>query len=91
IGKSFDEQRIEQLKNINKNICELKREHECFKNEYEKSHRDWTEAELRRKVGEIDSKRRVYKHLGKEYPEVVLLLKNNYLFINYGKKINSFY
>lgn len=59
IGKSFDEQRIEQLKNINKNICELKREHECFKNEYEKSHRDWTEAELRRKVGEIDSKRRV--------------------------------
>lgn len=71
IGKSFDEQRIEQLKNINKNIRELKVEHERFKNEYEKTHRDWTEAELRRKIGEIDSKRSLYKHLGKEYLEEV--------------------
>lgn len=75
IGKSFDEQRIDQLKEINKNINNLKKEHEFFKTEYEKSHRDWTEVELRRKLGEIDSKRRIYKHLGKEYPEVVTASK----------------
>lgn len=72
IGKSFDEQRIDQLKEINKNINNFKKEHEFFKNEYEKSHRDWTEAELRRKVGEIDTKRNHYKYLGKKYPEELI-------------------
>lgn len=61
IGKSFDEQGIEQLKNINKNICELKIEHKRFKDEYEKTHRDWTEAELKQKIEEIETRRAQYK------------------------------
>lgn len=73
--KTVHENQLEEFKKLNKAIMGLKLEHSSFKNEYEKSHRDWTETELRRKVAEIDSKRRMYKQLNKEYPEDIIIAK----------------
>ena len=75
IGKSFDEQHIEQLKDINKTILGLNKVHDKFLVEYEKSHRDWTEGELREKVSYFDSIRRVRKNLGQEVSEPLIYQK----------------
>lgn len=75
IGESDQKKIVNQLEEINKNIKSFKNEHENFKKEYEKSHRDWTEEELRMKVRGIDLKRARYEYLNIEYPESTIKRK----------------
>lgn len=75
IGESDQKKIVNQLEEINKNIKSFKNEHGDFKKEYEKSHRDWTEEELRMKVRGIDLKRARYEYLNIEYTESTIKRK----------------
>lgn len=68
IGKSFHEEVVENFKELNQNLKKIVIEQDKFKNEYEKTHRDWTEQELRQQINILDRKRELYKRLGKELP-----------------------
>lgn len=63
IGESFGDQIIEQLKNTNMNLINLKTEHQMFRNEFEKTHRDWTEIELEQKLAFLKKQRAISESL----------------------------
>lgn len=89
IGETIEEKLVKKLEEINQSIKSFKNEHENFKKEYEKSHRDWTEEELRLKVRGLDLKRARYKSLGIPYPESTKPKRKNKLSIQQLRKQNK--
>lgn len=75
IGDTNEEKLINELKNVNTNIKNLRSICSNFTAEYEKAHRDWTESELKQKIREIETRKTQYKWLGKEYPKDIVIPK----------------
>lgn len=75
IGKNLNDQLIDHLNSINTSLVNIKVQQENFRHEYEKTHRDWTEQELRQKIRALDKKRELYKYLGKELPADLVIVR----------------
>jgi hypothetical protein len=69
IGKSFEEQAIEQVKALNQKLTYIKNEQANFNYEYEKIHRGWTESDLRRTLSLIENRRRQDQWLNRKSEE----------------------
>ena len=69
IGKSFEEQAIEQMKALNNKLTYIKNEQANFNYEYEKIHRGWTESDLKRTLSLIEVRKRQDQWLNRKSEE----------------------
>ncbi|MCF0265995.1 hypothetical protein KW868_16225 [Acinetobacter guillouiae] len=65
IGKSFEEQLIGQMKNIDHTLMMIVDEHKIFNNQYEKTQSGWTESDLKFKLSKIKAIRKRDEYLGR--------------------------
>ncbi|WP_284880703.1 hypothetical protein [Acinetobacter variabilis] len=64
IGKSFEDQMIGQMKDLNEGLKEIVQQQQKFHSEYEKNHREWTEQELKLKLLDFQKQRNIREKLG---------------------------
>lgn len=69
-NKTFEEELVSNIRNLNKNLMSISREQASFRKEYEKTHRNWTEKELRLKLNELEKFRKVRQHLGLDHKKI---------------------
>lgn len=89
IGKSFEEQAIEQMKALNNKLTYIKNEQENFNYEYEKIHRGWTEEDLKRTLSLIETRRKQAQWLNTKSEEDRYKKPNKKQSINQLRKKNK--
>lgn len=71
VGKTFEVQLIQQIEGLNTKLKSISKAQENFQSEYEKTHRDWTEQELKLKLHSLERTRNIRKAL-KLPPEKII-------------------
>lgn len=64
IGRSFEDQMIDQMKDLSKGLKGIIQQQKNLHSEYEKNHREWTEQELQLKLIHIKNQRNIRERLG---------------------------
>lgn len=64
VGKTFEDKLIKQIEGLNTKLNLINKAQEAFRSEYEKTHRDWTEQELKLKLHHLEKTRNIRKSLG---------------------------
>ncbi|OAL85819.1 hypothetical protein AY605_14575 [Acinetobacter sp. SFD] len=89
IGKSFEEQLIAEMKGLNTKLTYINNMQKNFNYEYEKIHRGWTEADLKRTLSLIQTRRIQSRGLNQPSEEERYTKPNRKQSINQLRKQNK--